>query len=76
MKIILQESGYTFPSCGQKFFGTITIISADNVAANLLGGFKEGATANRGADSVQQHPETSKQRWGDQCRQRHINLPI
>lgn len=44
----LQENGYTFSSCGQKFFGTVTIVSADNLAANLLGGFKEGATANRG----------------------------
>ena len=40
--------GYTFPTTQQMFYGTITFISADNLAANLLGGFKEGSTAYRG----------------------------
>ena len=29
-------------------YGTITIVSADNLASNALGGFKEGSTAHRG----------------------------
>lgn len=44
----LQESGFTFPTSGRKFYGTIAVITADNLAANLLGGFKEGSTAYRG----------------------------
>ena len=28
-------------------YGTITVVAADNLASNLLGGFKEGSTAHR-----------------------------
>ena len=45
-----QESGYTFTIKGKelKKYGTVCLISADNLASNLLGGFKEGSTAHRG----------------------------
>ena len=46
--LFLQERGYTFPTTQQMFYGTITFVSADNLAANLLGGCKEGSTAYRG----------------------------
>ena len=46
--LFLQERGYTFPTTQWMFYGTITFVSADNLAANLLGGFKEGSTAYRG----------------------------
>ena len=32
----------------QKKWGTLCLVSADNLASNALGGFKEGSTANRG----------------------------
>lgn len=32
----------------RKKYGTVTIVVADNLASNLLGGFKEGSTAHRG----------------------------
>ena len=43
-----QESGYTFTigDVEQTVFGTICVISADNPANNLLGGFKEPVYGN------------------------------
>ncbi len=32
----------------EKRYGTITVVAADNLASNLLGGFKEGSSAYRG----------------------------
>lgn len=47
---LFQEAGYTFDVHGMPYlkYGTISIVSADNLASNLLGGFKEGSTAYRG----------------------------
>lgn len=43
-----QESGCTFQMSGPKtIYGTIAVVSADNLASNALGGFKEGFTALR-----------------------------
>lgn len=32
----------------QKRYGTLCLLPADNLASNVLGGFKEGSTAHRG----------------------------
>lgn len=44
-----QEGGYSFNVSGSDriFYGTIAVISADNPASSLLGGFKESASAYR-----------------------------
>ena len=48
--LVIQESGYTFNIGGEprKKWGTVCLVSADNLASNALGGFKGGSTANRG----------------------------
>jgi len=38
--------GHFFNSISRKIFGTIALVSADNLAANALGGFKEAPSAN------------------------------
>ena len=45
-----QEIGYTFAIDGvpQRMWGDLTLVPADNLASNALGGFKEGSTAHRG----------------------------
>lgn len=63
---VLQENGFTFPTSGRKFYGTIAVISADNLAANLLGGFKEGATAHRGCRQCMATPADLKTKVGFQ----------
>ena len=47
---IMQEAGYTFQIRGEPQMkrGTLCLVSADNLASNAMGGFKEGSTANRG----------------------------
>ena len=53
-----QESGYTFKigDVEQTVFGTICVISADNPANNLLGGFKEtSAPQKAGSEHWQFH---------------------
>ena len=44
-----QENGYSFHIDGsiQTLYGTLTVVSADNLASNALGGFKEGSRAHR-----------------------------
>ena len=37
--------GHLFDKLGRKIFGTIALVSADNLAANALGGFKEAPSA-------------------------------
>ena len=46
----LQEAGYSFiiDKIPQVKYGTISVVPADNLASNVLGGFKEGSTAHRG----------------------------
>lgn len=46
----MQEAGHTFVIGGKRqiMHGTITLLAADNLASNALGGFKEGSTAHRG----------------------------
>ena len=45
----MQESGISMNIQGhmKQIFGTVAIISADNLASNACGGFKEGSTAYR-----------------------------
>ena len=45
----MQESGVPFVINGSTkyFWGTVTIVSADNPASTLLGGFKQSASAFR-----------------------------
>ena len=46
---LLQEGGITFTVSGvpHPLCGTMALVSADNPAANALGGFKEGTSAYR-----------------------------
>ena len=46
---MFQESGYIFKvgDSEKLVYGTICVVSADNPASNLLGGFKESAAANK-----------------------------
>ena len=49
MLLFVQENGVPFVINGatRHFRGTITIVSADNPASTLLGGFKQSASAFR-----------------------------
>ena len=44
-----QESGCPFHvnGCEQVYYGTMTVFSADNLASNAVGGFKESSSAYR-----------------------------
>ena len=45
--LLRQESGYTFHIRGgtKLVYGTVAAVSADNLASNALGGFKESCSA-------------------------------
>lgn len=45
--LIFKERGHTFRVCGcsYQYYGTVTLVSADNPASSSLGGFKESCSA-------------------------------
>ena len=47
--MVFQEDGYDFEVNGkiEKFYGTLAVVSADNLGSLALGGFKESCTAYR-----------------------------
>ena len=47
--MFFQEDGYEFEINGkmEKFYGTVAVVSADNLGSLALGGFKESCTAYR-----------------------------
>ena len=47
---VLKENGHTFfiDGTAKKKYGTVCAVPADNLAANLMGGFKKGSRAKRG----------------------------
>ena len=64
-----QEAGYTFQIRGepQTKRGTLCLVSADNLASNAMGGFKEGSTAYRGCRQCLATPDQLKSVFDERC---------
>ena len=54
MTCFFQEDGYEFEVNGkvEKFYGTLAVVSADNLGSLALGGFKESCTPTGVAGTV------------------------
>lgn len=63
----MQEGGYSFFVDGREktFYGSLSVISADNLGSLALGGFKESCSAYRCCRHCMATQEESKTKVGD-----------